>query len=504
MTTTQTAQFTVRRSDAHTSLPQQLGLPLPPAGHFINGSFVPGSTRLLIDVVDPATEAVIASVQAGTADDVDAAVAAAVVAQKTWGATTPKERADVLNLIANIIEENRADFEAIESANTGKPQAVAEDDVSSTIDTFRFMAGASRTLTSMAGGDYATGHTSVILREPVGVVGVITPWNYPLLMAAWKIAPILAAGNSIVIKPSEQTPLSTLKLVEVLAGRIPDGILNVVTGRGRTVGQRLSEHPDIALVALTGSVVSGQAVAETAAKSVKRVHLELGGKAPVVVFSDADLRAAAAGVRNAGFWNAGQDCGAACRVLVHESVAEEFTSHLVREVSTLVIGAPDAGDDVEIGPMISLPHFERVREALAEARAAGLTVAIGGSALDGPGYFIEPTVITDVPAGAHIATHEIFGPVVTVETFSTTEEAVTRANESPYGLSASVWTRDSSLSLRIPKQLDFGTVWVNAHLVLACEVPWGGFKGSGYGRDLSLYALDDYSRTKHVMINHGA
>jgi aminobutyraldehyde dehydrogenase len=498
--TTQTEQFTVRRSDAHTSLPLQL----PPAGHFINGSFVPGSTGLLIDVVDPTTEQVIASVQAGTAGDVDAAVAAAVVAQKSWGATTPKERADVLNLIANIIEENRAAFEAIESANTGKPQAVSEDDVSSTIDTFRFMAGASRTLTSMAGGDYATGHTSEILREPVGVVGVITPWNYPLLMAAWKIAPILAAGNSIVIKPSEQTPLSTLKLVEVLAGRIPEGILNVVTGRGRTVGQRLSEHPDIALVALTGSVVSGQAVAETAAKSVKRVHLELGGKAPVVVFPDADLRAAAAGVRNAGFWNAGQDCGAACRVLVHESVAEEFAAHLVREVSTLVIGAPDAGDDVEIGPMISLPHYERVKESLAEAREAGLTMAIGGSALEGPGYFIEPTVISNVPAGAHIATHEIFGPVVTVETFSSTEEAVTRANESPYGLSASVWTKDSSLSLRIPKQLDFGTVWVNAHLVLACEVPWGGFKGSGYGRDLSLYALDDYSRTKHVMINHGA
>jgi aldehyde dehydrogenase (NAD+)/aminobutyraldehyde dehydrogenase len=323
-------------------------------------------------------------------------------------------------------------------------------------------------------------------------------------MAAWKIAPILAAGNSIVLKPSEQTPLSTLKLAELVAGRIPDGILNVVTGQGRTVGQRLSEHPDVALVALTGSVVSGQAVAATAAKSVKRVHLELGGKAPVVVFPDADLRAAAAGVRNAGYWNAGQDCGAACRVLVHESVAAEFTEHLVREVGTLVVGAPDAGDDVEIGPMISRPHFERVKESLAEARAAGLNVAIGGSALEGPGYFIEPTVISDVPAGAHIATHEIFGPVVTVETFTSTEEAITRANESPYGLSASVWTRDSSLSLSVPKQLDFGTVWVNAHLVLACEVPWGGFKGSGYGRDLSLYALDDYSRTKHVMINHGA
>lgn len=501
MTSTATQSFSVRRSAAG---PVDLNGVLPPSGHFIGGSFEPGSSAQLIDVVDPTTGHVIAAVQAGTAADVDTAVTAAVEAQKSWGDTTPKERADVLNLIANIIEANRAAFELIESANTGKPRAVAEDDVTSTIDTFRFMAGASRTLTSMAGGDYATGHTSVILREPVGVVGVITPWNYPLLMAAWKIAPILAAGNSIVLKPSEQTPLSTLKLAELLAGRIPDGILNVVTGQGRTVGQRLSEHPDIALVALTGSVVSGQAVAETAAKSVKRVHLELGGKAPVVVFPDADLRAAAAGVRNAGFWNAGQDCGAACRVLVHESVAEEFTEHLVREVSTLVLGSPDAGDDVEIGPMISRQHFDRVKESLADARAAGLTMAIGGSALEGPGYFIEPTVISNVPAGAHIATHEIFGPVVTVETFSSTEEAVTRANESPYGLSASVWTRDSSLSLRIPKQLDFGTVWVNAHLVLACEVPWGGFKGSGYGRDLSLYALDDYSRTKHVMINHGA
>jgi aldehyde dehydrogenase (NAD+)/aminobutyraldehyde dehydrogenase len=505
MTLTHTEQFTVRRSAAGHS-PASF---LPPAGHFIGGSFVPGSPdpgpgAELIDVENPATGQVIASVPAGTAADVDRAVEAAMAAQKSWGATTPKERSEVLALIADIIEANRNVFEAVESANTGKPRAVAEDDVSSTIDTFRFMAGASRTLTSMAGGDYAAGHTSVILREPVGVVGVITPWNYPLLMAAWKIAPILAAGNSIVLKPSEQTPLSTLKLAELLAGRIPDGILNVVTGQGRTVGQRLSEHPDVALVALTGSVGSGQAVAGTAAKSVKRVHLELGGKAPVVVFPDADLRAAAAGVRNAGFWNAGQDCGAACRVLVHESVAEEFTRHLLTEVGTLVVGAPDGGDDVEIGPMISRAHFERVKESLAEAKAAGLEMAVGGSALDGPGYFIEPTVITNVPAGAAIATHEIFGPVVTVETFSSTEEAVTRANESPYGLSASVWTRDSGLSLNIPKQLDFGTVWVNAHLVLACEVPWGGFKGSGYGRDLSLYALDDYSRTKHVMINHGA
>ncbi|ALE07961.1 gamma-aminobutyraldehyde dehydrogenase [Arthrobacter sp. ERGS1:01] len=477
---------------------------MPPAGHFIGGSFVPGSGADTIDVVDPATENVIAQVPAGTAADVDAAVEAALAAQKSWGATTPKERSEVLARIANIIEANRESLELLESANTGKPRAVVEDDVSSTIDTFRFMAGACRTLTSLAGGDYATGHTSVILREAVGVVGVITPWNYPLLMAAWKVAPILAAGNSVVLKPSEQTPLSTLKLAELVAGQIPDGIFNVVTGHGRTVGQRLAEHPAIALVALTGSVVSGQAVAETAARTVKRVHLELGGKAPVVVFPDADLAAAAAGVRNAGFWNAGQDCGAACRVLVHESVAEEFTRLLVQEVSTLAVGAPGAGDGVEIGPMISRPHFERVRAALAEAKAAGLHAAIGGNVLQGPGYFIEPTVFSNVPAGADIASHEIFGPVVTVETFGSTEEAITRANETPYGLSASVWTRDSALSLNVPKALDFGTVWVNSHLVLACEVPWGGFKGSGYGRDLSLYALDDFSRTKHVMINHGA
>lgn len=506
MTVTETEQYTVRRAsdDSNATAAQHLATILPPSGHFIGGSFVPGLGTGLLDIVDPSTEHTITSVLAGTAADVDVAVAAAREAQKSWGSTTPRERSEVLHLIANVIEANRGDFEALEAANTGKPWAVAEDDVSSTIDTFRFMAGASRTLTSMAGGDYATGHTSVILREPVGVVGVITPWNYPLLMAAWKIAPILAAGNSIVLKPSEQTPLSTLKLAELTAGHIPDGILNVVTGLGRTVGQRLSEHPDVALVALTGSVVSGQAVAETAAKAVKRVHLELGGKAPVVVFADADLSAAAAGVRNAGYWNAGQDCGAACRVLVHESVAAEFTERLVQEVSTLVVGAPEAGDDVEIGPMISRQHFERVQVSLAQAKADGLEIALGGSALDGTGYFIAPTVISNVPAGAPIATHEIFGPVVTVETFSSTDEAVNRANESPYGLSASVWTSDASLSLNVPKRLDFGTVWVNSHLVLACEVPWGGFKGSGYGRDLSLYALDDYSRTKHVMINHGA
>jgi aldehyde dehydrogenase (NAD+)/aminobutyraldehyde dehydrogenase len=268
------------------------------------------------------------------------------------------------------------------------------------------------------------------------------------------------------------------------------------------VGNRLSEHPGVDLVAITGSVGSGQKVAASAAASVKRVHLELGGKAPVVVFDDADLAAAAQGVRSAGFWNGGQECGAACRVLVHESVAEKFTELLVREISGITIGTPGAGD-AEIGSMISKAHYDRVLEALDDIRKDGLTIAVGGNAIEGPGYFIEPTVVTGVPAGAAITSTEIFGPVVSVETFSTDEEAVARANETIYGLAASVWTKDSARSLTVPRKLDFGTVWVNSHLVIATEMPWGGFKGSGYGRDLSSYALDDFSRTKHVMYNRG-
>ena len=477
-------------------------LPLAPVGHYIGGRFVPGSSGALTPVRNPARDAVIASVPSGTAADVDAAVAVARDAGRAWGRTTPRTRAEVVSRIADILEENRAVLEAIESANTGKPLTTVQDDVANAIDTFRFSAGATRTGTTMAAGDYAEGHTSVILREPVGVVGVITPWNYPLLMAAWKIAPILAAGNTLVLKPSEETPLSVLKLAELLTGRIPDGLVNIVTGQGSIVGQRLADHPDVALIAITGSVGSGQAVAATAARTVKRVHLELGGKAPVVVFPDADLAAAAAGVRAAGFWNAGQDCGAACRVLVHESVAQEFTDRLVDAVRGIVVGAPDAGDDVELGPMISRRHFEKVKAALESVKAAGLRVAVGGAAVDAPGYFIEPTVVADVPAGADIARDEIFGPIVSVESFRTTEEAVERANDTPYGLSASVWTRDADLAVSLPRLLDFGTVWVNAHLVFGAELPWGGFKGSGYGRDLSSYSIDDFTRTKHVMINH--
>lgn len=501
MTVTQSGISSVRRRGMPLSVPD---LALAPEGQFIGGRFVPSSSGSVINIFDPCSGTVFATVPDGTAEDVDAAVAAASSAQKTWGLTTPRERSEILSGIADLIETNRIVLEAIEAANTGKPAAVAKDDVDSAIDTFRFMAGAGRTMSSMAAGDYARGHTSVILREPLGVIGVITPWNYPLLMAAWKLAPILAAGNTVVIKPSEQTPLTTLKLAELVADILPAGVLNVVTGTGQPVGERIASHPDVALVAITGSVGSGRAVAAQAAGSVKRVHLELGGKAPVIVYADADLAAAAKGVRYAGYWNSGQECGSACRVLVHESVAEEFISRLSAEVSEITVGEPGAGDDVEVGPVVSEAHYDRVKGYLERARAEGIRAAVGGSVIEGEGYFIEPTLLVDVPAGAEISQHEVFGPVVTVETFSGDDEAIARANATPYGLAASVWTSNAQRCLDAPRRLDFGTVWVNSHLVLASEVPWGGFKGSGYGRDLSLYALEDFSRTKHIMINHGA
>ncbi len=472
---------------------------VPTQGAFVGGEFRATGSEQRLDVVDPCTGELIAAIPEGTATDVDTAVSAARQAQPEWGRLVPKLRSEALHRIADRVGEHAEELARLESLNTGKPVTVAQDDVAGTIDTFRFMAGALRAPSSMAAGTYAEGHLSLILREPLGVVGVVTPWNYPLLMAAWKLAPILAAGNAVVLKPSEQTPLTTLKLAEILADVLPPGVLNIVTGRGPVVGARLAEHPDIDMIALTGSVRSGRAVAAAAAQSLKRVHLELGGKAPVVVLPDADLAAAAAGLRVAGFWNSGQECGAACRVLVHESVAQELVDRLVEEVSSLVVGEPGSGDDVEVGPMVSRDHYDRVLGYLDRAQAAGIRAAVGGGALDGKGYFVAPTVLVDVPEGAECAREEIFGPVITVETFADADEAVRRANELPYGLSASVWTGDARRSHDLAARLDAGTVWVNCHLVLANEVPWGGFKGSGYGRDLSLYALDDYSRTKHVM-----
>jgi aminobutyraldehyde dehydrogenase len=475
------------------------GADFPAGQHFIDGAFRPGSSGSFLAVTDPSSGRTITRVAEGTVEDTDAAVAAAAAAAPGWGRLTPKQRAEMLHRVADRLVVHAGLLARLESVNTGKPAAVARDDLAQAVDTFRFMAGALRATTSAAAGRYAEAHLSVILREPLGVVGVVTPWNYPLLMAAWKIAPVLAAGNTLVIKPSELTPLTTLKFAELVADILPPGVVNVVTGTGPVVGARLAEHPGVAMIALTGSVRSGRAVARGAAESLKRVHLELGGKAPVVVFADADLPTVASALRTAGYWNSGQECGAACRVLVHESVADQLIALLVEEVSTLVIGEPAAGEGIEIGPLVSQAHFDRVTGYLERAIAQGIRAAIGGGALDGDGYFVAPTVLVGVPDGAECSREEIFGPVVTVETFTDEDEALARANDTPFGLAASVWTADARRGHDVAARLDFGTVWVNAHLVLANEVPWGGFKGSGYGRDLSIYALDDYSRTKHVM-----
>lgn len=474
---------------------------LPRLSHFIDGVFVDPADDLRTSLINPADETVIAEVPQGTEATVDAAVAAAKSALPAWRRTTPRHRADLLLQIADRIEEHADLLRRLETLNAGKPYEVADDDVASAVDVFRFAAGATRVFNELGAAEYVEGHTSIVLREPVGVVGAIVPWNYPLLMAAWKIAPVLGAGNTLVIKPAEQTPLTLLKLAEFIADLLPAGVFNVVLGLGREVGARLSSHPDVDLVALTGSVNSGKAVAAAAATTLKRVHLELGGKAPLLIFPDADLQRAAEGIRRAGYWNSGQECGAGTRVLVHESVAERFTELLAEQVRSFVVGEPWI-DGVEIGPLFSKTHFERVTAFLRRAVDDGAIAVTGGAAIEGPGYFVAPTVLAGVAPGSEASQEEIFGPVVTIETFSDTEEAIERANEVPYGLAASVWTADATTALEIPRRLDFGTVWVNTHLVIANEVPWGGFKGSGYGRDLSAYALDDFSRTKHVQFDH--
>lgn len=476
---------------------------LPPPGHFINGAFTGSLGADCLEVVNPATEEVLCEVALGTEGDVDLAVSAASSAKRAWARVAPKKRAELLHAAADRLADNKDVLLRLESADTGKPVSVARDDVEGAIDTFRFMAGALRATTSMAAGDYVESHLSVILREPLGVVAAVTPWNFPLLMAAQKIAAILAAGNTLVLKPSEETPLTTLKVAELVADLLPPGVLNIVCGLGPVVGSSLARHPDVDMISLTGSVNSGRAVAQDAAQTLKRVHLELGGKAPVVVFADADLALVSATLRTASFYNSGQDCGAACRVLAHESIASELADRLVAHVQEMVVGAPEVGVEVEVGPLVSKAQYERVLDHLSRASDDGARAAVGGASFDGPGYFIQPTVLVDVPAGAACTMEEIFGPVVTIETFSSEDEAVERANEGLAGLSASVWTNDARRSHDMASRLDAGTVWVNCHSVLASEVPWGGFKGSGYGRDMSIYALDDYSRTKHVMHYHG-
>ncbi len=470
-------------------------------GHVIDGKPEQPQADALHEVLDPTTGRAIAEIPLGTTTDVDRAVAAARSALPFWRGRTPGQRAELLLAVADLLDRNCELFAQLESLNVGKPLSVSRDEIPVASDVFRFMAGAARAVTTPGAGDYTAGHLSIIRREPVGVVGAITPWNYPLLTATWKIAAALAAGNTIVVKPSELTPLTTILLAELSSEILPAGVFNVVLGSGPQVGKPMAEHPDIDLISLTGSVASGIAVSESAARTLKRVHLELGGKAPVIVFDDADLDEVVRALRVASFVNSGQECGAATRVMCTPKIRDELVAALRTATESLRVGSPAEGEDIEIGPLVSARHREAVHGLVQRAVEAGATIVAGGTYDDdAAGFFYPPTLIVDIPAGAEILRREVFGPVVTVETFVTEEDAVALANAVDYGLAASVWTENGRRALRIVDRLDYGTVWVNDHLALATEMPWGGFGASGSGRELSVYALDDFSRTKHVML----
>lgn len=473
-----------------------------PFGHVINGDKAAANGPCL-DVVNPATGEVIAQIARGGAPEVDRAVAAAKAAFPGWRALAPAGRAQVLFAVATAVDAHSQDLIALECLNTGKPLSVATPEIGMIGDIFRFHAGAARATMSPSPDEYAPGYLSILRREPVGVVGAVTPWNYPLLTAVFKLAGALAAGNTVVLKPAELTPLTALRFMEIVQDILPPGVVNLLLGTGPEVGNAMSCHPGIDLMSLTGSVGSGIAVMAAASKLLKPTHLELGGKAPVVVFSDANLATVAQTVRTAGFWNSGQECGAATRILAHRSVMADLTAALVAEAGTIKVGGPESSDDAEMGPLISARQMDSVDAIVDRARNGGAQIMLGGERVGDQGYFFAPTVIAGALSGSEITSQEIFGPVITVEAFDDEADAVSQANAVEYGLSASVWTENVGRALRVSSALNFGTVWVNSHLVLATEMPWGGYGKSGHGRELSLLALDDFSRTKHVMIATG-
>jgi 1-pyrroline dehydrogenase len=468
---------------------------------FIAGEFVASESGETMEVLNPATGEVIAEVPRGTSADVDRAVEAAKTAWNEWQSKTPKDRMELLLKLADVIDENAEELARLESLNVGKPWWVAVDEPGAMSDCLRFFAGAARNLEGKSAAEYVEGYTSMIRREPLGIVAGICPWNYPLYMAVWKICPALAAGNVQILKPAEQTPLTLLRFMELAQEAIPAGVLQVVTGDGIPAGDALVRHPDVRLVSLTGDTATGKIIAKNAADTVKRLHLELGGKAPMVVLDDADPATVAEAIKIGGYFNSGQDCTASSRILVSKGVYDDVLSAAVTAVEGMSVGDPSTDDEIEMGPVISQEQQERVLGFLERATAAKATVVTGGDVMGDHGFFVQPTIVTDVGQDAEIVQNEVFGPVVTVQPFASDDEAIEMANGVRYGLAASVFSENVGRAMKVAAKLDFGTVWINEHLFpLTPEMPHGGFKESGYGKDMSIYSMEEYTRVKHVVV----
>jgi 1-pyrroline dehydrogenase len=466
---------------------------------YIGGEWVDSASGETLDVENPADGKVIAKVQASGAEDVDRAANAAATAFDTWQHTTPGERSGMLLKLADAIEARADELGRLESKNAGKPVGAAIDEIPVVVDNLRFFAGAARVMEGKAANEYMEGHTSMIRREPVGVVASIAPWNYPIMMAGWKIGPALAAGNAVILKPSARTPLTALVLAEIASEILPPGVLNVITGTGATIGDPLVGHPKVGMVSVTGDTDTGKHIARVAADRVKRLHLELGGKAPVIVFDDADLDAVAEAIKLWGFWNAGQDCTAATRVIAGPKIYDKFVAEVTSQVESIKWGDPAEGDDIEMGSLIAKAQADKV-EGMVDRARAGAEIVTGGVRPDRPGAYYQPTVIAGPDQRSEIVQDEVFGPVVTVQRFSDEDQAIAWANDVRFGLAASVWTKDAGRGMRVAKAIQFGTVWINDHFMLVSEMPHGGFKESGYGKDQSMYAIEDYTVVKHVML----